>query len=173
MLDTDLSLSNKGEKGVLNNTIFDDRDYQLWALLHQTRHVIHETLNKDMAPLGVSPRQAAALLVVESNDKPVTPAQISRWLGRDSASVTVLLNRMERKGLINKNRNPDQKNSIIVTLTEKGKETCTLVKNVEVIHKVFSRLSDEQHLLLKECLEILWSSGIELLNETRRKLPYT
>jgi len=155
----------------LENTVFDNRYYLLWALLHQTRHVIHETVNREMEPLGVSPRQAAALLVIESNDEPVTPARISRWLGRDSASITVLLNRMQRKGLISKERNPDKKNSIIIALTEKGKQACTLLKSVETINNIFSKLSNEQQQQLKECLEILWRAGFEILGSTNRNLP--
>jgi len=87
MLTPDSGPSNIKRNKVSENPLFADRDYRLWALLHQTRHIIHEALKKDMEPLGVSPRQVAALLIIEAIEKPATPSRIAYWLMRDRASV--------------------------------------------------------------------------------------
>lgn len=173
MLVPNLSPSNREKNIVSENPLFADRDYRLWALLHQTRHTIHEALKKEMQPLGVSPMQVAALLIIEAIDKPATPSRISYWLMRDRASVSVLLDRMERKGLINKTRDPDNKNSIEVTLTAKGKRVYSRIISSEMIHDMFSALSDEQHQQLMNCLDLLWGKALEVLGFPKPELPYT
>ena len=165
--------SNIKRNKVSENPLFADRDYRLWALFHQTRHIIHEALKKEMEPLGVSPRQVAALLIIEAIEKPATPSRISYWLMRDRASVSVLLDRMERKGLINKNRDQANKNLIAVTLTDKGKRVYHRILNSEIIHDMFSALSDEQHQQLMGCLDILWGKAHEVLDLPKPELPYT
>jgi DNA-binding MarR family transcriptional regulator len=173
MLVPNLRPSNREKNIFSENPLFADRDYRLWALLHQTRHTMHEALKKEMQPLGVSPRQVAALLIIEAIDKPATPSRISYWLMRDRASVSVLLDRMERKGLINKTRDPDNKNSIEVTLTAKGKRVYNRIISSEMIHEMFSALSDEQHQQLMNCLDLLWGKALEVLGCPKPELPYT
>jgi len=173
MLTPESGHSNIKKSKVIENPLFADRDYRLWALLHQTRHIIHEALKKEMEPLGVSPRQVAALLIIEAIEKPATPSRISYWLMRDRASVSVLLDRMERKGLINKSRVLDNKNLIAVTLTDKGKRVYNRILNSEIIHDMFSALSDEQHQQLMGCLDILWGKAHEVMGVPKPELPYT
>ena len=173
MLTSDSGPSNIKRNKVSENPLFADRDYRLWALLHQTRHIIHEALKKDMEPLGVSPRQVAALLIIEAIEKPATPSRIAYWLMRDRASVSVLLDRMERKGLINKTRNLDNKNLIAVTLTAKGKRVYSRIISSEMVHDMFSALSDEQHQQLMECLDILWGRALHIIGTPKPELPYT
>jgi len=173
MLMPNSSPSERQRSKVSENPLFADRHYRLWALLHQTRHTIHEALKKEMRPLGVSPRQVAALLIIEAIEKPATPSRISYWLMRDRASVSVLLDRMERKGLINKTRDPVHKNLIAVTLTEKGKRVYSRIISSEMIHDMFSALSDEQHQQLMNCLDLLWGKALEVLGVPKPELPYT
>jgi len=173
MLTPDSGHSSIKKSKVSENPLFADRDYRLWALLHQTRHVIHEALKKEMEPLGVSPRQVAALLIIEAIEKPTTPSRISYWLMRDRASVSVLLDRMERKGLINKSRDLGNKNLIAVTLTDKGKRVYNRILNSEMIHDMFSALSDEQHQQMTGCLDILWGKALEVMGVPKPELPYT
>jgi len=168
-----LSPSNRERTRVSENPLFADHDHRLWALLHQTRHAMHEVLKKEMRPLGVSPRQTAALLIIEAIDKPATPSRISYWLMRDRASVSVLLDRMERKGLIHKTRDPAHKNLIAVTLTEKGKRVYNRLMNLGKLHDMFSALSDEQHQQLMGCLDIVWGKALELLGVPKPELLYT
>jgi len=80
---------------------------------------------------------------------------------------------MERKGLINKTRNLDNKNLIAVTLTAKGKRVYSRIISSEMVHDMFSALSDEQHQQLMECLDILWGRALELLGLPKPELPYT
>ncbi len=160
------------ELKISENPLFEDRDYRLWALLHQTRHVIHEAISKEMATLGVSPRQVAALLIIEAIEKPATPSRISYWLMRDRASVSVLLDRMERKGLIKKEGDPNNKKIVSISLTEKGRQIHQRMLNSQIIRELFSSLSDKQHEQLMKCLDILWGKAHSILGVKKPELPF-
>jgi len=145
--------------------LFPDPYWQTWAVIVQARHTLHETLKRAMEPLGISPRQAAVILIIEGIDGPATPAEISRWLNRERPSVSVLLDRMKKKGLIEKTMDLDKKNMIRVTLTEKGKEAHALLKETKIFNPIFSVLSDEQLQQLKLCLTTLSERALELTSK--------
>jgi len=51
----------------MTETLFTDTNYKMWALLNQTRHAyISKFVGKELKSLGVSPAQAAMLLVIQS-----------------------------------------------------------------------------------------------------------
>jgi DNA-binding MarR family transcriptional regulator len=128
---------------------------------------MHETLKKAMKPLGISPRQAAVLMIIEGIDNPATPAEISRWLNRERPSVSVLLERMKRKGLIEKAKDTNRKNLIRVTLTKKGKQTIDLLGETKIVASIFSTLSDEQLQNLVSYLNILSDRAYELTQNSK------
>ena len=80
-----------------------DRDFKLWVLLHQTRDAVHKSAEKELRRFGLSPMEAALLFAVHAIGERATPAEISRWLFRESHSVSGLLDRMEKKGLVSWN----------------------------------------------------------------------
>jgi DNA-binding MarR family transcriptional regulator len=96
--------------------------YQLFSLLRQTADSVYKAREAELKKYNISPEQAAALVCIRSLDNKATPAELSRWLFRKRNSITILLNRMQKLGLINKGVNKDRKNSITIKLTKKGYE---------------------------------------------------
>jgi len=147
--------------------LFQDPYWQAWAVLVQTSHLLDATLKKTLEPLGVSPRQATVLFIIEGIDHPATPAEISRWLKRERPSVSVLLERMKRKGLIEKSKDFDRKNLVRVTLTEKGRETLDSLMGMKIAARVFSTLSEKELQQLMSLLIILSHRPYELTANSR------
>jgi len=150
--------------------LFPDPYWHAWAVLVQTRHSLHETLKKAMGSLGISPRQAAVLMIIEGIDNPATPAEISRWLNRARPSVSVLLERMKRKGLIEKTKDFNRKNSVRVTVTKKGKETLDSLMGMKIVAAIFSALSEEELQQLMSYLTILSDRACELMANSKESL---
>lgn len=138
-----------------------DPDYNLWGLLSRTRDVIFKARANDLVPIGLTPRQASALLVIAAIGDKATPAEISRRLFREPHSVSGLLKRMERDGLVRQTDDLERKNLIRVTLTEKGQQVLALSKRNESLHRIFSSLSEEQRQQLELILEILLIAAVE------------
>jgi len=80
---------------------------------------------------------------------------------------------MERKGLISKSRDLDNKNLVAVTLTDKGKGVYKHILSSETIHDMFSALSNEQHQQLMKCLDTLWGKAHDVIGVPKPQFPYT
>ena len=149
-----------------------DPDYNLWVSLARTREALYKARKKELAQYSIPPRQAAVLPVVEAIGHEATPAELSRWLARESHSVSELLNRMEKQGLLRKIKDLDRKNQVRVELTQKGREAYHQVMKRESIHNIMSVLSEEQRQKLMSYLQLLGNAAMKEL-VTERKITYT
>lgn len=130
----------------------EDQDYNSWVLLHQTRDVIYNAREKELRKHGISPMEAAVLFIVQAIGDEAIPAEISRWIFRKQHTVTSLLIRMERKGLVNRTRDLARKNLVRISVTEKGKQAYHNSMKRNSIHKIMSALSQEERKQLNSSL---------------------
>jgi DNA-binding MarR family transcriptional regulator len=141
------------------------QDYvNLWATLVNTRDAISKLRQREMKQYHITAEQSGVLSILYSTRDSLTPAEISRRLIRDPSSVTVILNRMAAKGLINKSKDKKKKNLIRVTLTKKGDDLYSQILKGMCIYALFSVLSDEQCQQLQNCLNTLLAEAIGKLN---------
>ena len=155
----------------METNIASDRDYELWALLHQTCDAIGKTRDDELRQFGITRMQAATLFVVKAVKVPATPAEIARWLFREPHTVTGLLDRMEKQGLVRKVKDLKRKNLIRIVITEKGEEAYHRSRELKAIHKSLSCLSSKEHDDLRAYLERVRNKALEELRVTP-KLPY-
>ena len=132
-----------------------DEDYEIWVLLAQTRHLLSRVRQQELRKYKLSPRQSFVLFITPFLGKNATQAEISRWLVREPNTTSVVLERMERQGLINRVKDLDRKNMIRVELTEKGHKAREQSSRRESIHKIMEVLSQEERQQLKSCLRKL------------------
>ena len=98
----------------------------------------------------------------ETNEK-ITAGKISGQLKVSTARVAVLLQKMEAKDLIEKNKDPDDGRIVVVKLSEHGKQTAQAAKREiyrsigEMIDKVgmdrmleFAAISNEIHSIMEK-----------------------
>jgi DNA-binding MarR family transcriptional regulator len=147
---------NMGEKPV-----FDDY-YGLWLLLSQTRSAIFKVRHKKVGQY-LHPNQAAALISIWALDGQVTPAALSRRLFLEPHSVSELIIRMQKKGLVTKKKDKVRGNVVRISITKKGREVSKQVIGQDLIHQIMSSLSDEQREQLRECLSILYAEALKEL----------
>lgn len=142
-----------------------DNDYLLWLTLIRTSDIIHRARDKELSKCGVSARQAAVLYTVDSLGDDANVGNISKWLFRRPQTVTGILNRMEKLGLIKKNRDKQQRSVVKVKITKKGQEAYDLSKKRSSIKNIMSALSDEEAQDLKKHLTKLMKKALEELRE--------
>jgi DNA-binding MarR family transcriptional regulator len=118
-----------------------DIDFGIWALLNQSRDVVLRVRENELSQYGVTTKEADALLHILINKNNVTPAEISRILFREHNTVSALLTRMEKKGLIVKTRDKKQKNIWRITITEKGMYVYYNATKRESLRKIMSSFS--------------------------------
>ena len=128
----------------MNAPLSTGQDYNLWVLLHQAKDAVFKAREKELSQYGISAMEAAALFIIQAIGDKATPAEISRWIFREHHTVTALLSRMEKKGLITKVKDLDRKNLWRVSLTEKGQDAYRQSLNRESIHAAMSPLSENE-----------------------------
>ena len=151
--------------------IFDDKDYMLWRLFCQARNAIMKARQRELGTYNLSARQAGALLISDTTDGNVTPYQMARWKILERHSISELLARMEKQGLIRKVSNLDNRKSVRVELTEKGSKAAQQAARCEAFHKIMSCLSTEQRQQFEATLKMLRDVALAEIG-IKGKLPY-
>ena len=156
----------------MRNSLFGDKDFTLWVLLRQAKDTVFKATEKELSQYGISPEQAGVLSIVQFLDNKATPAEISRWLLREPHTVSGILSRMEKKGLIRKTKDLDRKNLVRVTLTDKGQQAYLQSTKIESIGKIMSCLSEEECQQLSSCLKKLRGRAFKQLGvDTKPPFP--
>jgi DNA-binding MarR family transcriptional regulator len=139
----------------------EDKDYELWVLLAQAGEAMYKARQRELRRYNLSPRQSAVLFIIRAIGDKVTPAEISRWLLRESHSVSEIISRMEKQGLLKKVKDLDRKNLVRIELTEKGSEAYNRAIKRESIHKTMSALSDEERRQFSSTLKTIRDRAIQ------------
>jgi len=91
------------------------------------------------------------LLTAAKDHRTVTPTTLSKHLGVTSASMTALLDRLERGGSIERVRHPSDRRSLVITATPHAEQTvgAPVLAFQQATHQIASELSpDEQRAVL-------------------------
>jgi len=139
-----------------------DQDYNLWALFRQTRDAMVKARDRELEKHGTSTIQAAVLFTVQDIGPDATPAEISRRLVREPHSISGLLSRMEKQGLIKRVKDLPKRNMVRITLTQKGKELYEYSTQRITMHETFSAISDEEKRVLWDYLQRLRDKAFKL-----------
>ena len=155
----------------METSVAPDQLCELSVLLFQANDTLLRARDNELRQFGISVRQAAVLFTVKAVKGPATPAEISRWLFREPHTVSGLLNRMEKQGLVRKVKNLERKNLIRVVLTEKGEEAYQQARESKVIRKILSCLSLKERNNLGTYLDKLRNKALGELGG-RKSLPF-
>lgn len=147
-----------------------DPDHELKLLLWQVYHAVFRARQNELRSAGISPIEFAVLFIIKAFGESVTPAEMSRYLFRESHTMSELLIRMAKKSLVRKVMDPERANRRRILITKAGEEAYEKGRHMEIIHKIFSHLSDEEKNELKSVLKSIRSSALHELG-THRESP--
>lgn len=149
--------------------INNDDDYNLIALINQTSHAFSLARTRELSKYGLSMMRSAVLLVLQVRDNNATPTEISQWLLREPHTISALLDRMEKDGLIRRYRDMHKKNTVRVAMTQKGRWAYDKSLERETFHEVMSVLSSEEREQLRTAMAKLW---LRALQEVRHEVAW-
>ncbi len=149
----------------METLVSNDQDYALWLLLLKVRRCISKIREKELSPYDITPEQAGVLFIVQALNSRTTPAEISRLTFREPHTVSTLIGRMEKKGLVKKVKDMDKKNMIRIVITEKGQEAYNQSSQRTTIHNIMSALSEAERQQLTSLLQKLSDQALKELGE--------
>lgn len=146
----------------------EDREYDLWILISRVYHMIAKLRNVEMNRYGILPVQAYMLLIIKAMGNSTTPAELARFVYQQRNSVSDILKRMEKQGLITKEKKPEGNRRVLVKMTKKGEKVLQLSRQREHLHRIMSVLSEENGRELECLLELLKDSAIDEFTSYRK-----
>jgi len=148
-----------------------NRNYNLWVLMHQVSDIIFNAREAELQEYGLPATQAEVLFVIKAIGDKVTPAQISRMMFRRPHSVSGIIDRMKKAGLVKKTKDLNRKNLVRVTITAKGEQAYKQAMKGKAVQKIISALSESEQQKFKSLLDILRTKGLKELGIDPKKTP--
>lgn len=152
--------------------ITEDRDFRLWVMLYQARDAILKARNKELYKYNLSFMKAGLLFAVEASGGKPSGTELSKWMFREPHTISGLIGRLMRNGLIARARVPGKKNMMEISLTEKGKKAYEDSLKMESIHEILSCLTDDEREQLYATLQKLRDKALQTLTSERQILPF-
>jgi DNA-binding MarR family transcriptional regulator len=139
---------------------------KLWLLLHQVRDVIMSCEDEVFGEHKLTTERYLVLALMKLSDGYARPTNLARWLGRSPNSVSMLVDRMVKAGLIRRVRNRGDRRAIRLIMTSKGENALkpATVAGLELIRKVVSPLSYEDKYTFARLLETTKHQAFQCLN---------
>ncbi len=148
---------------------FLDRHYNLYTLIYLTHTALFNTRYQEIKGLGITSMELGLLTVVHGLGGSATPAEISRWMMRKRPTVSGLLNRMERNGLITRSGYKHNRKLKKVSMTARGRRALQQAYRTDVMHTIMGALSDEDFNQLWSLLERLRTKALELAEKLDKR----
>jgi DNA-binding MarR family transcriptional regulator len=132
------------------------KDKTIDYVLRATWQAVSRMYNEEALKYGATMATGFALLSIDK-EKGTPSTALGPKMGMEATSLTRTLKSMEEKGLIFREKNPDDGRGVLIYLTEFGKEKRELSKNtvLKFNEAVRKNISDEQLQHFMEVSEII------------------
>jgi len=128
---------------------------KLWLLLHRVRDALVACEDSIFKEYGLTTEQFAVLASVKSRGGSLRPVDLALILERSPNSVSMLVDRMVKAGLVKRTRDRKDRRVVNVTLTNKGADALgpAVPAGWEFIQKILSPMPNEDRRVLVGLLE--------------------
>lgn len=154
----------------LSKAPLDDEVYNLWVQIHRVVDLIVRARERELRRYGIPIRQVATLFAVHAFGGNATLNRLAQFLDRRPHTVSSILTRMEKDGLVKKTSDQDRRNVIHVELTDKGQTAYHHTTRRESINAIMGELASDEQRQLKKLLDRLEARArLELRRQGRVK----
>lgn len=137
------------------------RNCTLGLLLGRTAMLKDRIIDRHMEPYGITAAQFKVLIIMAQFDVD-TPAELCRHLCLDSGSMTRMLDRLEQKGLLVRQRSEADRRQIRLVLTDDGQALASLLPQIgaDAMNQLAGAISPQELQSLEQILKkILLAAG--------------
>ena len=139
---------------------------RLWLLLHRVRDALVLCEDSIFREFGLTMEQFAVLAAVKSRGGSLRPTDLALILERSPNSVSMLVDRMVKAGLVRRTRDRSDRRVVRVSLTTKGENALKPATPTgwEFIQKILSPISYKDKRTLANLLETIKCELLGYLN---------
>jgi DNA-binding MarR family transcriptional regulator len=145
---------------------FENLDKGAWLLLRQVPNLVARCEDQVFSKHGLTTERHAVLMAIKHIDGPVRPTDVARWLDLSVNSVSMIIDRMVKAGLVKRTRDRKDRRTVFLTATDKADKAYVLasVAGWELIQEILAPLSDRDKRTLIKLLETLRDKTYDYLD---------
>ena len=148
-----------------NETLGLNEDELLWGRLFLATTLVQRAREVELSRVNISLIQAMVLYALKISPEPLTPSRLAKMLCREPHSMSALIDRMEKQGLIQKKHDLSPKNLVRVVVTAKGEEAFQRQRRANAVTNITSSLTKQERETLGSCADKLRLRAKELLRQ--------
>ena len=139
---------------------------RLWRQVYQTYTLLKKCEDQIFEEHGLTTEQYGVLVAIDYFGRPTRVTDIAQWLERSTNSISMIVDRMVKFGLVRRARSTGDRRVVRVVNTSKGEAALkpATLASLECIQKILSPLSREDRSTLLSLLGALKYEIIEYLN---------
>jgi DNA-binding MarR family transcriptional regulator len=139
---------------------------RLWFLIHRDYALLRSCEDQMYGEKGLTMEQYATLVAIKYLNDPVRPTDVARWIGRRTNSVSMMIDRMVKTGLVRRVRSTSDRRVVRLIITSKAENALKPATRAgwQFIQKIMSPLSDEDRHTFARLLETLRYQTMNYLN---------
>jgi len=136
---------------------FENVDKGAWILLRQAYNLIFRCEDRVFSEYDLTTEQHTVLMAIKNISGPVRITDIAKWLDRSVNSVSMIIDRMVKAGLVRRARDRKDRRTVFVTLTSKAEEAYVPATKAgwDLVEESLSPLSNEDKRTLIKLLETI------------------
>jgi DNA-binding MarR family transcriptional regulator len=128
--------------------------WRLWREVYQTYSLVKQCDDQTFGKYGLTTEQYTVLVSISYLEQPVRITDIARWLERSANSISMIIDRMVKAGLIKRARDKVDRRVVYVSKTKKAESLLrpAIAASLESIQKILSPIPNEDRLALLNLL---------------------
>ena len=147
---------------------FEDQNLSLraWTLLHRTSELFLKCEDGVVGEFGLTTEQYRVLIAMKCLDDPVRPTDVGRWVDHKVNTVSMIVDRMVKAGLIERIRDLPDRREVRLVITPKGEHAFKPATPAvwRLIEELTSSLSYEDKRTVIRLLETLRDKALQHLS---------
>jgi len=134
---------------------FQNLDKGAWVLLRQTYNLILKCEDQVFSEYELTTEQHTVLMAIKNIKGPVRITDIARWLDRSANSISMIVDRMVKAGLVKRARDRKDRRTVFVSMSGKAEMLYTpaTAAGWALVQEILSPLSDHDKRTLIKLLE--------------------
>ena len=136
-----------------------ESDKSIAFLIAKTRNILKNELEKELKPYSISYAQRVILIRLCEKDG-LTQKELAQDTYFEQSNMTLMLDKLELKGLIKREPKENDRRAYLVTITAQGRELKDLLISLgdKVIERAFHGVSGDQKAELASLLQTLYEN---------------
>jgi len=160
------------ERMTMAKSVELNENQKAWIRLETAVTVLERARNLELAKFGLNMPQTEVLYLLKISKEPMTPMRLARMMHKQPHTISALIHRMERQGLVSTKKDLKRKNWLRVSLTKKGEKALEQWSTANMTPDAFSCLSKEETDVMYRVTRKLHNKGLELLRQMQPD-PYS